>query len=50
MKFNAVAVAMSAAMLAGAANAEDAEASPVAVDLAKFTVSYSPDTFLTCRT
>ncbi|CEJ90531.1 Putative Calnexin [[Torrubiella] hemipterigena] len=37
MKFNTVAAAMSAAMLAGVANAEEAEASPAAVELPKFT-------------
>lgn len=40
MKFNAVAVAASAAMLAGVAHAEDVvEESPVAPELPTFTVS-----------
>lgn len=40
MKFNAVAAAMSAALLAGVAHAEDAEESKVAPELPNFTVSF----------
>jgi hypothetical protein len=39
MKFNAVAAAVSAAMLTGAANAEEVQEGPVP-DLPKFTVSF----------
>lgn len=39
MKFNAAAAAMSAAMFAGVAHAEEAEASQAVVDLPTFTVS-----------
>lgn len=40
MKFNTVAAAVSAAMLAGVSNAEEAEASKP--ELIKFTVSFCP--------